>query len=84
MLLEDTDASDTPCALLPRGTYASLLYHGTHADADVHYEKLLGFCEQKGYRFLDDSVEITYIDYGLTNRTEDFLTEIQLRVSFKD
>jgi len=79
LLLEDTDESEMTLSSLPGGLYLSLLYHGTHDKAEIYYDKLLDYCEQKRYQILDDSVEITYIDYGLTSRTEDFLTEIQIR-----
>lgn len=51
---------------------------GTHADAAPYYEKLLLYIKQCGYSVVDDVIEITYIDYGLTNNISRFVTEIQI------
>ncbi|MET3291543.1 UNVERIFIED_CONTAM: effector-binding domain-containing protein [Brevibacillus sp. OAP136] len=64
--------------ILPQGTYATIRFTGTHADAAPYYERLLDYMEEKGYVVTDDAIEITLIDYGLTNDRSKFVTEIQL------
>ncbi|MGO0058841.1 MerR family transcriptional regulator [Brevibacillus fluminis] len=64
--------------ILPQGTYATIRFTGTHADAAPYYERLLDYMEEKGYAITDDAIEITLIDYGLTNDRSKFVTEIQL------
>ena len=43
-----------------------------------YYRKLLDYIEEKGYSLIEDALEITYIDYGLTGDPSQFVTEIQM------
>ncbi len=81
LLLEDTDQSDVDCRIIPEGTYVCMMYNGTHAQSAAHYLALLDHCDTNALWILGDSVEITYIDYGLTSDTKQFMTEIQLLVA---
>lgn len=63
---------------LPKNKYLTFRFVGTHADAAPYYEKLLLYIKQYGYSVVDDVIEITYIDYGLTNNISRFVTEIQI------
>lgn len=65
---------------LPQQKYLTIRYVGTHADSSLYYQKLLSYAKEKGYALADDALEITYIDYGLTQDTSRFVTEIQLPV----
>ncbi|WP_342560994.1 MerR family transcriptional regulator [Paenibacillus sp. FSL R7-0345] len=65
---------------LPAQTCLTIRFVGTHADAALHYEKLLRHAEETGYAIKEDALEITYIDYGLTQDASKFVTEIQLPV----
>jgi len=62
------------------GLYLTLRFQGTHVDAGIYYEQLLHYLEQKRYEIIGDSVEVTYVDYGLSNNTNEFVTEIQIPV----
>ncbi|KUP24045.1 MerR family transcriptional regulator [Paenibacillus sp. DMB5] len=73
-------SSDTNLKTLPRQSYLTIRFVGTHADAAEHYEKLLRHAEERGYVITDDALEITYIDYGLTQDASRFVTEIQIPV----
>ncbi|MEK5446070.1 MerR family transcriptional regulator [Paenibacillus sp. FSL R7-0331] len=82
-LFLDADKPSRPDQIvktIPRQTCLTIRFVGTHADAAVHYKNLLSYAEEEGYTLTDDSLEITYIDYGLTQDTSKFITEIQLPV----
>ncbi|QRG70247.1 MerR family transcriptional regulator [Brevibacillus choshinensis] len=64
--------------ILPRDRYVTIRFAGTHVDASPYYEKLMDYIEEKGYEIVEDALEITLIDYGLTNDRSKFVTEIQL------
>lgn len=63
---------------LPKDKYISIRFVGTHDDAAPYYRKLLDYIEHKGYQLYEDALEITYIDYGLTDDPSQFVTEIQM------
>ncbi|MBD5586499.1 MerR family transcriptional regulator [Clostridium botulinum] len=67
--------------VLPEGTYASIRFTGTHKNSPIHYDELLKYIEEKGYTIIDDSIEITLIDFGLTTEKSEFVTEIQILIN---
>ncbi|GAA0722534.1 hypothetical protein GCM10008905_14140 [Clostridium malenominatum] len=66
---------------MPQGVYATIRFNGTHNSSHVYYDKLLKYIEEKGYTIIEDSIEITLIDYGLTTEKSEFITEIQILIS---
>lgn len=66
--------------LLPQSMNITIRFAGTHEDAAPYYEQLMDYIADNGYRIMDDGLEITYIDYGLTQDTSKFVTEIQIPV----
>lgn len=67
--------------VLPKGTYITVRFNGTHIDAPKYYKKVLAYIKKKGYKIIDDSVEITLIDFGLTTEESEFVTEIQILIN---
>ncbi|ACQ54176.1 MerR family transcriptional regulator [Clostridium botulinum] len=67
--------------VLPEGTYVSVRFTGTHKNSPIYYDKLLKYIEEKGYTIIDDSIEITLIDFGLTAEKSEFVTEIQILIN---
>ena len=67
--------------VLPKGVYATIRFNGTHEDASGYYDKLMKYIEENDYEILDDSVEITLIDFGLTTEKSEFITEIQILIN---
>ena len=63
---------------LPAALCASVRFCGCHTEAPERYEMLMKFIEENGYEPADFSREITMIDYGFTNDTEKFVTEIRI------
>ncbi|AZV42875.1 GntR family transcriptional regulator [Peribacillus asahii] len=47
-------------------------------DAAAYYKKLLTHMKKYNYELIDDSIEITLIDYGITNDKDKYVTEILL------
>ena len=83
MLLDPEDEYEGKVEEIPEETCVSLRFCGSHSEAPVQYEKLIEFIEENGLRIAGDSREITMIDYGLTNDTDKFVTEIQIPVAFR-
>lgn len=65
---------------LASGQYAVLRFHGTHRDAAPHYRRLMDFIEENHCAVAGHSVEITLVDFGMTQDPEKFITEIQIPV----
>lgn len=71
-------SSEVEEKIWPKGTYITIRFAGTHEDAAPYYRKLLDYIKEKGYSLIEDALEITYIDYGLTGDPSQFVTEIQM------
>ncbi|AWI06894.1 MerR family transcriptional regulator [Clostridium drakei] len=67
--------------VLPRGVYVTIRFCGTHKDSPLYYEKLLRYIDEKGYTIIEDSMEVTLIDFGLTTDKSQFVTEIQILIN---
>ena len=57
-----------------------LRFRGSHADAPAQYRKLLRYMDEHRMQISGFSREVTLIDYGVTNDTEKFVTEICIPV----
>lgn len=80
MFIEPDRSLGNDVKSLPQQGYLTIRFVGTHGDAALYYQKLLTYAKGKGYTLADDALEITYIDYGLTQDSSRFVTEIQLPV----
>ncbi len=58
----------------------SIRFCGSHKEAPAYYRKLDGFISEHRLKITGFSKEITMIDYGITNDTDQFVTEIQIPV----
>lgn len=67
---------ETPCE-----TCVSVRFCGSHPEAPSYYRKLHDFILARKLTITGFSREITLIDYGLTNDTSQFVTEIQIPVT---
>lgn len=67
--------------VLPKGIYITVRFNGTHENSPKYYDKVLKYIEKKGYTIIDDSIEITLIDFGLTTEKSEFITEIQIMIN---
>lgn len=75
---EDTFQGETTC--LPETLCLSIRFHGSHPEAPAQYQKLLLYMEEHGLEVAGFSREVTMIDYGITNDTSKFVTEISIPV----
>lgn len=66
--------------VLPKGRYITIRFNGEHKNSPPYYDKLLKYIEKNKYEIIDDSIEITLIDFGLTAKKSEFITEIQILV----
>lgn len=78
VVIEPEDDCGENLYYLPGGNYLTLRFQGTHKEAAPSYIKILQYMKEKGYVLAGDSLEFALIDYGLTNDSSKFITEIQL------
>lgn len=79
---EDTYTGDT--TQLPANKSVTVRYRGSHGEAGAQYEKLSEYISAHDMEISGFSSEITMIDYGYTNDTEKFVTEIQIPIKQKE
>ena len=83
LVLDEEDRFDGDTLTLPETFCASIRFRGSHAEAPEQYQKLMMYiCEHK-MQVNGFSREITMIDYGITNDTDKFVTEIDIPVVCK-
>lgn len=80
LILDDEDIFDGATEMLPQPLCLSVRFHGSHAESAKKYVKLAGYAICHNLVFADFSREITMIDYGITNDTQKFVTEISIPV----
>lgn len=80
LLLDDEDNYTGNVEYFPEQTYVTLKFCGSHKDAPQHYKKLEHFIEQQKLTIKGFSREISLIDFGITNDTNKFITEIQIPI----
>lgn len=80
LLLDDEDEYDGETTLLPETDCVGIRFCGSHAEAGEYYRKLVDFIEKNNMSIAGFSSEITLIDYGYTDETDKFVTEIQIPV----
>ncbi len=78
MLIEDEDLCQSPASIINKGEYIFIRFCGTHLDAPPYYRKLMEYINDNNFEISGDSLEITYIDSGLTEQMGQFVTEIEI------
>ena len=81
LLLDQEDRYDGETETFPRQTCVIIRFCGSHREAPAYYQKLLAYIEEKKLCITGFSRETTLIDYGITNNTDKFVTEIQIPVN---
>nr|WP_314466044.1 MerR family transcriptional regulator [uncultured Clostridium sp.] len=81
LLLDKEDIYSGPIEELPEETCVTLRFCGSHMNSAVQYEKMADFISEHKFHITGFSKEITMIDYGITDDTKKFVTEIQIPVS---
>ena len=81
LLLDQEYRYDGETETFPRQTCVTIRFCGSHREAPAYYQKLLAYIEEKKLCITGFSRETTLIDYGITNNTDKFVTEIQIPVN---
>lgn len=81
LILDKEDFYEGVVAELPEETCVSIRFCGSHKEAPVYYQKLDEYISEHNLKIAGFSKEITMIDYGITNDTGQFVTEIQIPVT---
>ena len=82
--LDDEDVYEGKTEIFPEQECVSIRFCGEHHAAPRYYKKLLEYIRIQKLEIAGFSREITLIDYGLTNDTDKFVTEIQIPVVRKE
>ncbi len=80
LILDDEDIYDGETMPAEEVLCVRLCFRGSHAEAPGQYKKLLDYIKKHQMQIVGFSREITLIDYGITNDTEKFVTEICIPV----
>ena len=80
LILDQEDIYTGETITLPKTLCVRLRFRGSHIEAPAHYEKLLDYITKEQIQIVGFSREITLIDYGITNDSEKFVTEICIPV----
>ena len=83
LILDQEDLYTGETLDLPETLCVRLRFRGSHAEAHAQYRKLLDYIEKHQMQMIGFSREITLIDYGITNDTEKFVTEICIPVRYE-
>ena len=83
LILDQEDIYKGETRELPETLCVRLHFRGSHAEAPAQYQKLLSYIDGHGMQIVGFSREITLVDYGITNDTEKFVTEICIPVKFE-
>ena len=67
--------------LLPEGESACLVYTGSYRAAPSHARRLLEEIHAQGMHAIGDLLELYHIDNRYTRKEEEFVTELQIRVT---
>lgn len=67
--------------IMPAGQYISFFYRGGYGQSSDRIKETISYVEENGYEILDDLFELYHIDNHDTMIKEEFLTEIQVRIS---
>ena len=80
LVLDEEDKFNGETVTLPESECVSVRFRGSHPQAPEQYERLMSYIRTSGLEVTGFSREITMIDYGITNDTEKFVTEIRIPV----
>lgn len=80
LILDEEDYFEGNVTEVPETLCVSIRFHGSHAEAAEQYRKLMDYIREHKLEISSFSREVTMIDYGLTNDTDKFVTEISIPV----
>lgn len=80
LVLDEEDRYEGSIEERPEEQCISVRFCGSHGEAGERYERLMDYLDKEKLTAADFSREITMIDYGITNNTDKFVTEICIPV----
>ena len=80
IVLDDEDSFSGETVTFPASTCVSVRFRGSHSDSPAQYRKLMDYLAAHRLVPSGSSREITMIDYGITDDTDKFVTEIMIPV----
>lgn len=80
VILDEEDQFRGETLLLEPELCVTVRFQGSHERAPEYYGKMMDYIAENGYEVRGFSKELTMIDYGLTDDTSKFVTEIQIPV----
>lgn len=80
LILDDEDNFVGETEQFPESLCLTVRFRGSHAESPEQYRKLVRYADLHKFVICGSSREITMIDYGITNDTEKFVTEISIPV----
>lgn len=81
LILDEDDHFDGETTNLSETLCVSIRFHGSHAESPEQYQKLMDYITEHKLEICGFSREITMIDYGITNDTNKFVTEISIPIT---
>lgn len=84
LMLDQEDLYKGDTLVLPETLCVRVRFQGSHAEAPAQYQNLLNYMKHHHMLIAGFSREITLIDYGITNDTEKFVTEICIPVTYEE
>ncbi|GAB2551506.1 effector-binding domain-containing protein [Gracilibacillus alcaliphilus] len=82
IIIEEEDLEGPLVTTFPKGTYASIYYRGDHNNSFQYYQILLDYIQKNDLHIIGDAIERTIIDHYISRSKEDYLTEIQIQVTY--
>lgn len=83
LILDSEDTYNGETTELCENTSVVIRYQGSHKETAEQYKKLAEYISANNLQIAGFSSEITMIDYGYTNDTQKFVTEIQIPIKPK-
>ncbi|RKL65249.1 MerR family transcriptional regulator [Salipaludibacillus neizhouensis] len=82
ILTEEEDIESSFITTFQKGKYASIFYRGDHNESSPYYKVLLDYIKKNGLQMMGDSIERVIINQYISKNEEDYLTEIQIQVTY--
>lgn len=80
LVLDQEDIYTGETLTLPETLCVRLRFRGSHTESQAQYQKLLDYIQKHQMQIVGFSREVTLVDYGITNDSEKFVTEICIPV----
>lgn len=80
LMLDEEDEYEGITEEFPEMKCVTIRFCGSHNEAPKYYSILMKYIDEHNLKVINFSREVTLIDYGITNDTNKFVTEIQIPI----